>query len=376
MQRFEIQNDAVQVGVTAQGGHLDPVRFHVGGRAIAPMHVAPWTAEPTLDPTTPPILRMLRGDFFGAPFGASDVLPNETRVHGASANADWRLLKALPDRLELELTVPIQGAGLRKTIHIKPGHAVVYQEHTFTGGHGALPIGHHAMLRATEPLRLSFSPRVWCGTPPTPLEREPAGTSRLAYPQRFDDLRAVRLADGTPADLSTYPTLPAHEDLLMLAADPATPFAWTAAVAPQAGWCWFDLFSPVERPPASAPAPRCAPLVSTVLWMSHGGRRYPPWNGRHTHVLGIEEVTACFHLGHGASTAPNEPASEGIPTAVDLDPDVPTTVRYLFGVAAVPPGFERVAKAEVAEAGLHLSDEAGHAVFAPCETSFINPRNA
>lgn len=373
MQRFEIHNDAAQVGVTAEGGHLDPVRFQVGGRTVAPMHVAPWADEPNLDPATPPILRILRGDFFCAPFGASDVLADETRVHGASANADWRLVTARPDRVELELAVPIQGATLHKAVHIKPGHAVIYQEHTFTGGSGALPIGHHAMLRATEPLRLSFSPRVWCGTPPKPLEREPESTSRLAYPQRFDSLSAVRLADGSTADLSTYPALPAHEDLLMMAADPAAPLAWTAAVAPQAGWVWFDLFSPFGNAPSSGAKRVRAPLSSTVLWMSHGGRRYAPWNGRHTHVLGIEEVTGCFHLGHRASNAPSAPAADGVRTAIDLRPGGETSVRYLFGVAAVPPDFDRVADIKATEAGLSLSDKTGRTVFAPCEAGFILP---
>jgi hypothetical protein len=352
--RLIIAADRVQVGVTLEGGHLDSVRFKTEHGTVCPMHVAPWADEPT-DPALPPILSILRGDFFCAPFGASDLLPDETRLHGAPCNARWKMRGSARHALFLELESTVLGARVLKALEVRPDHAVIYQRHSLMGGSGPLPIGHHAMLRVSETAYLSFSPWIWAGTPPTPLEANSTiGRSLLEYPQEITDLARVRLASGQTADLSRFPTLERHDDLLMLVADPELPFAWSAVVAPQAGWVWFDLRDPRT-------------LASTVLWMSHGGRDYPPWSGRHTHVLGIEQVTAYFHLGHRASTSPNPLSQRGIPTAVELRPESNLVVRYVFGVAAVPPDFTRVRSIEPASGGILLTDDGGRSVHAPCD---------
>ncbi len=105
--------------------------------------------------------------------------------------------------------------------------------------------------------------------------------------------------------------------------------------------------------------------------MSHGGRHYPPWSGRHTHVLGIEEVTAYFNLGHRASAAPNPLSRRGVPTAVPLAPRGRVTVRYAFGLAPVPPEFTRVRMIEPAPGGVTLNDEGGRSVRAPVDLDFV-----
>jgi hypothetical protein len=83
-------------------------------------------------------------------------------------------------------------------------------------------------------------------------------------------------------------------------------------------------------------------LASTILWHSNGGRHYPPWNGRHRRVLGLEEVTSYFHFGLAESAAPNPVSRSGVPTVVQLNPDHPLAVNYVMGVAAVPRGFDVV----------------------------------
>jgi len=353
-----LASDRAQLAVTEEGGHLDAVRFQTERGTVSPMHVAPWADEPA-DPALPPILRILRGDFFCAPFGASDLIPDETRLHGAPCNARWKMVNSTRHGLRLELEKTVLGARVWKTLGVQPGHAVVVQRHILTGGSGSLPVGHHAMLRVPETVYLSFSPWIWAGTPPTPLETDPAiGRSLLEYPQEISDLTRARLASGQTADLTRFPTLERHDDLLMLVADPELPFAWSAVVAPQAGWVWFDLRDPRT-------------LASTVLWMSHGGRDYPPWSGRHTHVLGIEQVTAYFHLGHRASTNPNPLSQRGIPTAIELSPDGNLVVRYVFGVAAVPPDFTRVRSIEPASGGIRLTDDGGRSVHAPCDLNAL-----
>ncbi len=358
MSQWLLKSDRVEVGVTEQGGQLDPVRFNTASGIIAPMHIAPWHNEEHGD-DVPPMLRMLRGDFFCAPFGDADVIADESRPHGSTANDTWRLVSRDNDNLTLELNRPVMGATVRKEISVRHGHGAVYQDHTFTGGTGRLPIGHHAMLRTPETLHLSFSDFVWGGTMPTPLEPDPQrGRSLLAYPQEFEQLARVRLAAGDLVDLTRYPTLHGHEDLLMLVADDTQPFAWSAVTAPEQGWVWFAIKNPRV-------------LRNTVLWLSNGGRYYPPFSRRHTHVIGVEETTSYFHLGHRASTGDNPLARRGHPTAVTLEPDRPLTVRYAFGVSSAPHEFKHVTSIRPADGGVTLTDETGQQVFAPFDLDFI-----
>jgi hypothetical protein len=357
MTTWAIDNGLVGVGITAEGGHLGPVAFHTGLGTIEPMHDAPWRHEDTVDDELPPMLRTLRGDFFCAPFGDSDVLLDESRPHGAPANDLWRLEQRRDHALTLRLEPTILGATLHKHVTLRPDHPVVYQEHVFEGGSGSLPMGHHAMLRLPRPSRLAFSPRIWMGTPPDPIETPPRGRSLLLYPQRFDDLRSAWLADGERVDLATYPQLEAHEEIVLLASDPADAYAWSAVTSPD-GWVWFGVRANDV-------------LRSTVLWMSHGGRHYAPWSSRHTHVIGIEEVTAAFHLGHRASIAPNSLRAAGVDTAVDLRPEGAVRTRYAFGLVPTPSGFGCVARLTVLEDALHLEDEDGATLRVPFDGSFL-----
>jgi len=57
--------DRAPLSVTEEGGHLDAARFQTNRGLVAPLHVAPWADDPS-DPALPPMLRLLRGDFFPA----------------------------------------------------------------------------------------------------------------------------------------------------------------------------------------------------------------------------------------------------------------------------------------------------------------------
>ena len=113
----------------------------------------------------------------------------------------------------------------------------------------------------------------------------------------FTSLDRVPLADGGFTDLSRYPARRGFEDLAMVVADDSLPFAWNAVTFAAEGYAWFAIRDPRV-------------LRNTVLWISNGGRHYPPWNGRHVNVLGIEDVTAYFHDGVAAS-ADGQPAQPG-----------------------------------------------------------------
>lgn len=356
MKRWLLGNDRVELGITERCGMLDPVRFSTPRGVLEPLHRAPWRQDEGASEI--PLLQHLAGDFFCMPFGASDVLPDEGRPHGTTANGDWSLLERTEDRLVLELAKPLAGATVRKTVCLQDGQPVIYQQHDILGGSGTLPLGHHTMLHASEPLNLSFAPWVWGGTPPEPVETPATqGRSLLAYPQTFDDLQQIACADGSSVDLSVFPKLEQSEEILMLIADQSAPLVWSAATAPRAGWVWFALKD-------------ARVLRNTVLWMSNGGRDYPPFSGRHRRCLGIEEVTGYFHLGHRASAGNNPLQEHGHPTAVRLEPEGTLTVRYAFGVTPVPPGFKRVQAIETDGDGLLLKGEAG-SVHLPFDRRFL-----
>ena len=356
MKTFPLRSDLTSLALTETGAHLSDVTFTLpGGRKVSPTHTAPWADEPMPD-DTPPMLRVLRGDFLCAPFGDSDVIPTETRPHGGTANGTWRLDRQTATGLEATLEGDVMGASVSLHLELRPGENMVYQRHSFTGGKGRLPIGHHAMLRADQPLELGFAPWTWAGTPPEPIEVPPAGRSVLAYPQEIADLRVVRRTGGGTADITHYPFDDGHEDVLMLVADRAAPFAWTAATCAEAGWVWFALKNPRELP-------------ATTLWLSNGGRTYAPWSSRHRRVIGLEEICGYFHLGHAASIGDNPLAARGTPTAITLG--APLSISYAFGLAPVPSGFGAVATIVPAEHSIRLIDGAGRQAVAACDLSFI-----
>lgn len=358
MIRFPLTSDRVSLTVTETGGQLSDVAFTLAdGRTLAPMHVAPWAGEPLAD-DIPPMLRVLRGDFLAAPFGASDVLPEEKRDHGLSASGTWRLTNRSETSLDATLDGTIMGATLAKRVEVRAGESVVYQRHTFAGGAGRLPVGHHAMLHAGTPLQLGFAPWTMALTPPQPVETPPHGRPLLAANQAIRDLTVARRDDGGTADLTRFPCADGYEALWMLVSDPAPPFAWATATAADQNWVWFSL-----RDQRSLP--------QTLLWFSNGGRDYPPWNRRHRGVIGIEDICGYFHLGHAASTGDNPVAASGSPTAIELVPGGHRTISYIFGLSATPPGFGAVVDIAAAPGGIRLADATGTTVFAACDPSFI-----
>ncbi|MBN9021846.1 MAG: hypothetical protein J0H08_07095, partial [Rhizobiales bacterium] len=331
----------------------------LGGRSVMPMHTAPWYDEP-MPADAPPMLRVLRGDFFCAPFGPNDGIPPGPQ-HGPPANGAWHLEGSGEGWVDTVFEAPVLGARLTKRVEVRPGEAVVYQRHVFEGGEGRLPVGQHAMLRAEHSLHLGFSPRVFAATPPEPLETAPTGRSILAYPQDLADLHAAARIDGGTMDLTVYPGDDGHEDIWMLASEPDLAFGWTAATAPEEGWVWFGLKDPRTLP-------------ETLVWQSNGGRSYPPFSSRHRRVIGLEEVCSWFHLGHTASIADNALSRRGIPTAITLAPGGTVTIPYVFGVAPVPAGFGRVASIGEEDGGILITDENGREVFAAVDVSFVtNP---
>lgn len=362
---WRISSRAVEAFVTQTGAHIGPVTFRIGGKTIRPYAIAPWAEEPT-PKNLPPMLKVLRGDFFCLPFGGNATRFRGERhpPHGETANNRWRCEGATESSLHLSLQTKVRSGRVDSYISLGDDHTAVYQRHIISGMSGPMNLGHHAMLKFPEVPgsgRISTSRFLLGEVVPWPLEN-PAmgGYSCLWVGGKFRSLRKVPMLGGGWTDLTIYPARRGYEDIVMVVSDPRLPFAWTAVTFPKQGYVWFALKNPRV-------------LRHTVFWISNGGRHYAPWNGRHVNVLGLEEVTSYFHYGLAESAAKNPLASRGHPTCHQLTPKTPLVVNYVMAVVPIPRGFDCVARITSASAGgsVKLTARSGRTTVAPVDLSFI-----
>ena len=356
---------------------------HKATRRIQPYAIAPWAvAQEALPADTPALLRALRGDFFCAPFGANTLPFRGERhpPHGETANGLWKLegLSQSGSRagsdcaggrstLHASLCTSVRKGRVDKYLTLVDGHAAVYCRHLLTGMNGPMSLGHHALLKfpATPGSGiLSTSRFVYAQVLPTLFEApEQGGYQCLKAGATFRALDRVPIAypgrDGGCTDLTRFPARKGFDDLVLLTADSRLRFAWTAVTFAREGYVWFALRDPRV-------------LRHTILWMSNGGRRYPPWSGRHSAVLGVEDVTAYFHYGLAESARRNPMNRRGFPTSLNLDARNTTAVNYIMGVAAAPRGFARVAHIEGSDDGIHLIETSGRHIRVTLDVSFLD----
>jgi hypothetical protein len=354
---FRIATDTAEAFVTRLGGHVAPVTFQLGGRRIQPFHIAPWAEEgPTGEP---PIIDVLRGDFFCMPFGGNETPYRGERhpIHGQTANEPWDLVSLEADTIEMRLRTTIRPGEVVKRISLRDN--ALYSRHTITGMEGPMSFGHHAMLRFRSPGLVSCSPFAWGQVYPFEFESPvKGGYSSLKQGARFDDLEQVPLASGGSDDLSRYPAREGFEDLVMVSSQNDTPLAWTAVAFPEEGYVFISLKNRSVLP-------------STVLWHSNGGRHYAPWSGRHRSVLGIEEVCSYFHTGLAESAAPNPVSEAGIRTCHLLSPDRPLAVSTILAVAEIPSEFGHVRTVSPTSEGAILADADGRETLLAFDPSFL-----
>ena len=366
---WRLASTEVEAFVTKVGGHLGPVTFDRKGRKLQPYSVAPW-AEERIDPSLPPIIKVLRGDFFCLPFGGN-VTPfgrEKHPVHGETSNARWqfRSLETRAGRrcLHLRLNTKVRPGRVDKRIWLVEGQNAVYTQHVVSGMSGPMNLGHHAMLKfpdAPGSGLVSTSRFVYGQVFPQAFELpENRGYTWLKPGAEFKSLEQVPSITGESTDLTRYPARRGFEDLVMLVNDVEAPFAWTAVSFPKERYAWFALKDPRI-------------LRGTVFWLSNGGRHYPPWNSRHVNVMGLEEVTAYFHLGLAESTRTNPISKKGFPTCLALNPRKPLVVSYIMGLARVPAGFDRVASIRSVRANqaILLQSASGRKTEAAVDLGFL-----
>lgn len=367
---YLLRSRAVSLAITVNGAHLAPVTFFPDELfPISPYAIAPWAEEP-LPSGTPSVIASLRGDWFCSAFGANaepDV-PRRLPLHGETANAAWQLLETGETTagcwLRLGVDLPLQGGRCQGTTALLHNHPVIYQRHDLTGLTGPCSPGHHATLGLPNVEgvgRLSFSRLAMALTWSEPIERpENRGYSCLKSGVELKDLRAAPCSDGSTTDLLRYPARRGYEDIALLCADPSVPLAWSAVAVPHRGFAWFALRSPQQ-------------LASTLLWFSNGGRHYLPWSGRHLNVLGVEDITAFFHVGLNGSCRTNLLNERGISTCLKPDAAGRVSIPYIQGVARIPREFDEVRDIEPQpdRGAILLRAQSGAVVEVGCRVDFL-----
>jgi len=352
-----LESDLVEVPFIAEGGFAGPARFRLGARGrgwAAPYSRPPWTPEETGD--APPVLRWLRGDFFGFPFGATEGHPH---MHGETANREWTIREHSPLALKADMALEHPPGSVTKRIALRPGHRALYFEHRVRDVAGRYNYGHHPILQIPEntvcPVRAS--PFRFASTYPGAFADPEIGERQALRPDaRFERLDRVPLDDGGFASVAEFPVREDAEDLVMITPeDDGDHLGWTAITFP--GFVWIALRDPRQFP-------------STLLWMSHGGRPQPPWNGRHRRRIGVEDV--CSHFHDGAHISAREPLrDDGIPTSRDFGAGAPADLRHIQFVHPVD-GQPGLAALEPIEGGAaRLTFEDGQVAEAPVAVDWV-----
>ncbi len=334
---WQLRSTQVEAWLTCLGGHLAPVTFRLKGRDVRPYAIAPW-AEEKLPPAMPAVLRALRGDFFCLPFGGPGDVPKKESfpLHGDAANGRWRKprLKRTGDRttLSVELDSRVPRGRVTKEITVRDGQHAVYSRHVLSGMSGPVTFSHHPMVQfpaepgsgliATSPIHFGQV------SPSRAADPTKGGYSSLAPGAFFKSLRKVPKFGGGFDDVTVYPARIGYEDFVLLASVPKK-IAWTTVTFPKQGYVWFALRDPKTLP-------------STFFWFSNAGLHGAPASGRLRGILGVEDMAYYFGSGQKAALGANAFTRRGHPTHARLDPQRPTVVNTITGVAAIPRGFGRV----------------------------------
>ncbi len=355
---FHLTTPELDLDITARGGHLAPVVFHLAGRDVSPYALAPW--EPAEFPELPPLLSVLRGDFLCFPFSSQTGGP----PHGETANREWTRIHSESDSLRFRMLTTDTNAMVTRTIATRAGQHAIFLESEIAGADGDFSYGTHPILDFSglpeAAGRVTTSAFHWASVFPGPFSNPAAGeTQALAQGAVFTDLRGVRLAAGGTTDLTRYPSRAGNDDLVMVAhvpTSPAQPFAWSAAVLD--GYVWFALKNPADFP-------------CTLLWLSNAGRTAAPWNGRHAGRIGIEDV--CSHFSDGVDKSRLDLlAQHGVPTTRNFRKDQAVALRNIHAVAALPDHFGAVLRIVPAgENAVAITGETGVEVVVPLDWHFV-----
>lgn len=365
---WKLENKNLSIFVTETGGHLAPACFYKDSSApVQPYFISPWHEENS--EISAGVLKVLRGDFFCAPFGGNAAEYGGVKYppHGESASNVWTCLEVNAATLKLKQDSTVQkGASITKTLSIKENHNVIYISHELSGFSGKMPLGHHPILTMPDKdggMILSSSSFEFGMTHPEAFSSpKDSAYQILAYGEKFSDLHKVPLLlkNQESRDYTVYPSPYGYTDLIALLKKKSDNPAWMTAVYPESGYLWFALKD-------------ASVLPATMLWISNSGRFKFPWNGR-TRCIGIEDVCSYFAYGIKDSTENNSFNEAGFKTAIELDSSKTTEIRHIQGVMKIPAGFGEVISASFNDGELAFTDKNGLKAAAAVDWTFIQAK--
>ena len=358
----------IEYFVTEEGGQIAPVVFRLpDGRTAEPYHLTPWQDEEKSSLSG--ALKNLRGEIFCMPFGGNaDPVDGEKHpAHGECSGGKWELLSAeengMSATVRFRFHSHVRESELVKEVVVNRGESVLYFKHTISGSHGTMPLGHHPIIKMPEKgetMFLSVGEFEYGSTCPGVFsDPEKEAYQILARGAEFKTIEKVPALprDIESIDYSVFPSPYGFCDLFSVFKKPSEKPAWVAAVYPGRGYLWFALKD-------------AAVLPSTTLWISNSGRFFAPWSGR-TRCIGVEDTCSYFADGLKHSVEHNKLNDLGFPTAIGLDPEKPTEIRHIQGVAAVPGDFGKIAGAEFGERSVTFRDVHGKTVTAAVDHAFV-----
>ena len=213
-------------------------------------------------------------------------------------------------------------------------------------------MAHHPMAHMAEGGRLSFSPKRAALTDPNPQFE---GHNLWALNQIRPDLN-LDCEDGSQWHLGTYPAGHAVEDFAILAEARGRDVGWTVLMRNAED----DMLVVLKDA-------RVLPI--TMLWISNGGRDFPPWNGRHTGVIGIEDGCAAGGIGLKGAMEDNRLSAMGIPTTHALGPRL--VIRHAMISLPRPPGWSEVTDITIHDQQITLTEASGDTVSVPFDETFF-----
>lgn len=362
---YHISNGNVEIFTSVLGGNTTAY-FSVGGKKICPYFIAPWWEEPWLDMGAD-LLNVCRGSFFCLPFGgdpegySGKIIP----VHGSCANQNWGLIDIEDNSGEKKLNLIFnenETERITKEIIIKKNETVIYEKNTIEGYEGRYPAAYHPMIKLPdEPgeAHLAVGKMIKGYTTKEPHE-DPAmgGYYLLKNDVIIKDIEKVPTIYDDYEDLSKQPIRKGFEEVVIFISDESEEMCYSAITNKKEGYLYFQLKNPKE-------------LQSTMLWISNGGRHYPPWNGRTTSVIGLEETTSFFHYGLKMSAQSNFLNEEGYETSCEFKKGEMNSFKLISGVVEIPKGFSGVEKIEKQDSGILITGLDDEKIFVSIDIDYL-----
>ena len=160
----------------------------------------------------------------------------------------------------------------------------------------------------------------------------------------------LELEGGGQWDGRTYPAGHCVEDFCTLVEARDNTLGWTCVMRNAEDDMLLVLKDPLMMP-------------VTMLWLSNGARDFPPWNSRHTGVLGIEDGRAMGGQGLAASCAENVLTSMDVPTTLPLGEL--HTIRHAMVSLPRPPGWSALSAVTLSGGTLTLREASGAEISVP-----------